>query len=214
MNKLMYTLILGIFLLSLTSVTALDSLGTFKQNTDVRVAQVCSDATFINISSIAYPNGSVAVSNIEMTSAGSGEYYYLFDDTSQLGRYDVRGISDGCENTFATYFIITESGNDNPEGLVIVVYSILFFALLAWMLFTLFWNIAMLAELKTDIKDVMFSMLGYFGIIAYYYFAQMYFAKELVLDFSLWMIQIGGFTHVFLPLVGFVLFMTIGRFKQ
>lgn len=59
------------FLLSISFVSPLDSLGIYKQGETVRVVQVCSDATYINISSIAYPNSSVAISNVGMTSAGS-----------------------------------------------------------------------------------------------------------------------------------------------
>jgi phosphatidylserine synthase len=103
------------FLLSISFVSPLDSLGIYKQGETVRVVQVCSDATYINISSIAYPNSSVAISNVGMTSAGSGEFYYDFT-TSVSGRYDVRGISDGCEGTFATYFVVTSTGEDYNES--------------------------------------------------------------------------------------------------
>ena len=42
--------------------------------------------------------------------SNSGDFYYLFTNTSTLGRYDVRGISNGCEKTFATYFTISYYG--------------------------------------------------------------------------------------------------------
>lgn len=109
-NRILVTLIFGVFLFSMTSVLALDSQGTFPQYEEVRIAQVCDDATYITISSITYPNSTVAISGVNMTSAGSGEYYYSFNLTDDYGRYDVRGISDGCENTFATYFEITPFG--------------------------------------------------------------------------------------------------------
>ena len=112
MGKKLIPLLFVVFLLSMTMGFALEDLGVFKQGEDVRVAQVCSDSSYINISSITYPNGSTAVSNIEMTSAGSGEFYYLFNFTDDKGRYDVRGISDGCEETFATYFTITHLGKE------------------------------------------------------------------------------------------------------
>ena len=131
MNKLILSLIVGILLIS--CVTALDSLGTFKQNEAVRVTQVCADATYINISSIALPNSTIAVNNIAMTSAGSGEFYYDFINTSDLGRYDVRGISDGCDFTFATYFDITPSGyNGNSNIAFFIVVIILIYGITLW----------------------------------------------------------------------------------
>jgi len=127
-NKFIITLILGIFLLS--SISALDSLGTFEQGENVRIKQNCADATYINLSSITYPNGSVAVSNIEMISAGSGEYFYWFNYTETDGRYDVLGISDGCEKTFATYLIITPNGKtfttQNAISYLVFILIILF----------------------------------------------------------------------------------------
>ena len=105
-------MLLVLFTTLLSNVSALDSLGTFKMGDPVRVAQICSEAGYINISSVTYPNGSTSVSNIEMTSAGSGEFYYLFNFTDDKGKYDVRGISDGCEETFATYFTITHLGKE------------------------------------------------------------------------------------------------------
>lgn len=123
MKKLMLVMLVGLMIIGLGS-GQLESLGTFKQNSEVRIAQVCQDATYINISSVSYPNGTVAVSNIEMTSAGSGEYNYTFTDTSLLGRYDVRGISDGCEKTFATYFEITPSGASGTENIIFFVFVI------------------------------------------------------------------------------------------
>lgn len=102
-------LLLICFLL-IANISALDSLGTYRQNENVRIVQVCSDATYITISSISFPNSTTAITEVNMTSLGSGEYYYDFNNTITLGRYDIRGISDGCENTFATYFDITGTG--------------------------------------------------------------------------------------------------------
>ena len=124
----------------ISSTSALESLGTFKQNECVRIAQVCSDATYINISSISLPNSTNSVINKVMSSSGSGEYYYQFCNTSQLGRYDVRGISDGCEKTFATYFEVTPSGSgDLSSGsgfsligsLIVMLFSAGFFWLMS-----------------------------------------------------------------------------------
>lgn len=112
MKKIILTLFLGMLLIGLMgNVIALESMGTFKQGEPIRITQVCSDATYITISSISYPNSTTAVSNVNMISSGSGEFYITFNETSTLGRYDVRGVSDGCENTFATYFNITTTGD-------------------------------------------------------------------------------------------------------
>jgi len=105
MKKLLLTFILGMFLIS--SISALDNLGTFKQNDCVRIVQTCATCSYVNISSVSYPNSSIAIANKEMSDAGDGEWYYDFCNTSLIGRYDVRGKGDlsGTDTSFATSFI-------------------------------------------------------------------------------------------------------------
>jgi hypothetical protein len=110
MKKLFIFLILGMFLIS--SVSALDNLGTFKQGECIRLVQTCASCSYVNLSSVTYPNSSTAINNIEMSDAGDGEWYYDFCNTSLLGRYDVRGQGDlsGTDTSFATWFDITPIG--------------------------------------------------------------------------------------------------------
>ena len=131
---------MAVFMLFPSVSAGKESLGTFKQGQNVRIVQTCSDASFITISSIAYPNGSVAVSGVDMISAGNGEFYYNFADTSELGIYDVRGISDGCEKTFTFYFEITHTGTivSQPQGLLSigVIFSVMLIMLFfGWLSF-------------------------------------------------------------------------------
>lgn len=129
-NNLKYLSLLLVFMsiLIMSNVYALDSLGTFEKGETVNITQVCSDATYVNISSINYPNSTRAVMNVEMVSSGSGGYYYAFNETDKIGRYDVVGISDGCQNTFATYFEITPNGKvSNIQTALIQILIILFF---------------------------------------------------------------------------------------
>lgn len=114
-------------LLSSSLVSALDDLGTFKQNTCVRVAQTCASCTYVNISSISNSyNNDTLISNVEMTSFGNGEWYYNFCSTGVIGRYDVRGKGDldGTATSFATYFEITPSGFQGTLGFYIVLICI------------------------------------------------------------------------------------------
>lgn len=127
MKKIFLILLVGIFFIAcLTQINAGKlTLGTFKQNENVRIVQVCDDATYVNISSVSYPNGSVALSETKMNPIGSGEFYYDFSNTLELGTYDVRGISDGCENTFTFYFDITPSGRGGTENIVLTIFIII-----------------------------------------------------------------------------------------
>lgn len=132
--------------------------GTYKQYSQIRFTQICSDSTWINISSISYPDSTIAFSNIEMISSGNGEFYILFDDTSELGRYDVRGISDGCENTFATYFTITSTGNEKFDYWFIIIGT-------ALALFFLMLSVLTPEELFVYISGLFFLIEGIFIMI-------------------------------------------------
>ncbi len=122
MNKKL--LMLGIILVSLTLISAGQSMGTFKQGEIVRVTETCADATYITISSISAPDSTVKLSDKNMTSYGSGEFYYNFNSTSQIGIYEVRVYSDGCENTAVYNFEITPSGFTGTLGFYIVLLAL------------------------------------------------------------------------------------------
>ena len=89
-----------------------------------------------------------------------------------------------------------------------------FIIILAWLIITMFLIIARMIELNTDVLDVSYSMIGYFTLLTYYYFAQVFFPKVLVLDITLMFIRVGAFTHVFLPFVALVLAITIGQLNK
>lgn len=119
-NKLLLIMLLGLFLIG--NVMALECIGDpIKTNQVKTISQVCADATYITISSIQPPEGSPINLVVNMTSIGGGEFQYNFTNTSLDGRYDVRGISDGCENTFATCFDVTPSGFLGTLGFYIIL---------------------------------------------------------------------------------------------
>lgn len=186
---------------------------------DVRVPCInngtaCSASATCNIT-VLYSNGTVLDSNKAMTNSGVYHNYSL-SYTWILGTYAATTTCDdsGSYGYDVFEFEITENGKENPEGIIVVVFSILFFVIFAWMVYTMFMVIGSLGELSTDFSDVTYAMMGYFGLIVFYYFAQIYFAKKLVLDISLTFIKIGGFTHVILPFICFVLALTLGTLKK
>lgn len=92
-------------------------MGNFFQNKEIRISEICSNSTSANITSITYPNSSLAVQNVEMNKTGFGEYYYIFSETSELGEYNVNGIINGCENDFELSFNVLEPEDKGLFGL-------------------------------------------------------------------------------------------------
>jgi len=85
---------LGIILLSLTFVSAeTQTLPKQMVNTCVNLPQVCSTCTYVNLSSIKYPDSTVSNLNAAMTKSGVN-YNYTFCDTGDLGTYIVTTCGD------------------------------------------------------------------------------------------------------------------------
>ncbi len=123
MKKILLTFIFVLFLISLAS-AEIQSLGTLKQNDNVNLIQTCGSCTFNNITSVLYPNSSIAISNVQMTKEGTF-YNYTFSDTNTLGNYIVNGVGDlgGIDTVWNYDFEITPSGFKITNNSII--YSVL-----------------------------------------------------------------------------------------
>ena len=71
-------------------------------------------------------------------------------------------------------------------------------------------------EFKMDLIDTAIMMFTYFAMWFFYYFSKEYFGNPLVEDFLELAISIGGITHVFLAIVGFLVSYILStlKFKQ
>lgn len=113
-----------------------ENIGTFKQYDCISLHQICSNCTFVNITSIKYPNGQVVNINSVMTKVGT-DYNYTFCNSSDLGNYlyNTCGNKDGtfvCENLEYT---ITTTGDTQGNTLPIFL-LILAFVLMGISIFT------------------------------------------------------------------------------
>ena len=77
-------LILGIVMLSLVSAGNLEQ--PIRQNEAFDLVQTCQDCTFVELTSVTYPNKTLTEFSINMTKVGE-DYKYNFGNTTQLGTY-------------------------------------------------------------------------------------------------------------------------------
>jgi len=133
MNKKFIFLIIGMFLLSLTFVSA-ESIGTFKTNESFQITNYCNsgDCSFMNLTSITYPNGSILYLNKEMT-AMEQEFNYTFS-SNMSGEYSFKTCADpgGLLTCESDTFRLTISGN---EGTTPQLFSRIFLVILFGSLF-------------------------------------------------------------------------------
>ena len=144
-------IVLLLFIFTLSFAFALDDYQTKKVNEQFTFCQVCADATYINLSSIETPNSTVFVGS-SMQAQGSGEFCYNYTPT-QIGRYDFRGISDGCYKTFATYIDVTRNGTQNPDGMPI------FQGILSLIIFGISWFMLILSFKVNETGPKIFFMV-------------------------------------------------------
>ena len=114
LNKLLFTFLISLFILPLVVGTSESTnLPPIKQGKCMPLVQYCGNCTYVNITSIMYPNGSVLSLNW-ITKFNGGDTYVnnSFCDTSQLGTYvyATLGDPDGIRIPQPVSRDVTESG--------------------------------------------------------------------------------------------------------
>lgn len=110
-------------------------IGPVERNTCVDLWQTCPDCSYVNISQVLYPNTSIAVSNVEMTKAGTN-YNYTFCLTSADGDYVYKTYGNSSENGICTQnvnFKVTPNGEEPTTAtafLYIALFAVLIFFLI------------------------------------------------------------------------------------
>jgi hypothetical protein len=148
-------LILGmIFLMGIVS-ASIANLGTFKEGSSVQLLQNCN-CTFNNITSIVYPNSTMIYETISMTTSDNMNYYYYWNDTSQIGIYTLNGIGNdgGTQSNWQYQFTITPNG-DILTTQNSIIYIIIFAVSFLIFFGLLFMGISLPADNRKD------EMTGY-----------------------------------------------------
>ena len=151
-----------IFLMAILPMVSAESLGTFRNGDCVNLVKTCSNCTYANITSVIYPNSSIAVSDVEMTKSGT-YYYYSFCETDLNGIYIVTGFGDpdGEVEVWNYDFTITPNGEEASVGK-----AVFYIGLLAVMLFFLALCVLAFSHYENLLTRVGTIGLGYLLLIA------------------------------------------------
>lgn len=124
-NKFFLFIILGLFLISFTS--AYD-LGTVKKDECVDLYQHCATCSYVNVTSIKYPNSSIVYINEEMNKNGY-DFTYNFCLNNESGDYfytvcgDPTADKEPCK-TFT--YLVTPNGKEIGLSNSIILFFVLF----------------------------------------------------------------------------------------
>jgi hypothetical protein len=191
-----------------------ESLGTFQKGDCIELIQTCSNCTYINLS-IAYPNSTIAVSDDSMNNLTSINYNYSFCDTNKTGIYNVNGYGDqnGAISLWNYNFKVTENGLEEPSGIVTSLFIILLFAVIFGIFITFFIIVTKTALKELYLIDVLASIGAFISLISYNYLSTIYFANALVSSFTMILMKVCVWTHVYIPLIIFFIFIILNYRK-
>jgi len=144
-------------------------LGKFKQNECVNLIQTCSNCSFVNISSVTYPDSLLASGQVEMVKQGL-YYYYTFCNTDKQGTYLVNGYGDldGTNEVFSYSFVINPVGGLENNTYIFLILIILSIGLLILALVSKNNLFSIISGLSFMVSGV-YSMIYGFGLITNVY---------------------------------------------
>lgn len=128
-NRSLVIFLMAVVILPLVS----SSLGTFKQSECVNIKTILN-STYVNISTISYPNSTIIVSNKDMTKSGLS-FNYTLCDTNSFGTY-IYDYFDDKGNVYVNNFNINGIGSEITQA-----QSILYLILLAGLFIVLIFTI-------------------------------------------------------------------------
>ena len=134
-----------------------------------------------------------------------GDYYYNIQCES---------LSDPLGGFSSSSLMVTGNGKDRPEGIVIILFCSIFLIILGGLLLQLILNLGHLASLDLDVIDLAKSMGLYFMLLGAYQLSIYYLGNLNIESLMLIFILVGGFTHIIIPIIGFLFSITIGSLKK
>jgi len=185
------------------------NLGYFEKGSCVNIRTILN-ATSVNISTIYYPNETIALNNQPMTKLGQ-TFYYNFCNTNQTGKYTY-DYYDNLGNTYVNEFYITFNGKEYPSGIVILGFSVVLIFILLSSTLILIRSVGFMIEGTFDLMDVAYNWGLYFALLGIFQLQKYYLGNEIYHNWVLLFIKVFAFPMIIVPIFAF--FISIFRTKK
>ena len=157
-------------------------------------------------------------------------YNYSFCNTSSLGIYTIIYNYDDEYglNSEIDFFEVTKTGKQPPSGIVIVVFSLLFLVIMAFILQFIIYTMMFFVEYNFSkkestpkeerpiftIREFLINITGFLLLLVYYFFARTYLQNDLINHLLSIFILITSWTNVFFPIIALIISFTIATWKE
>lgn len=169
-------LFIFVFLLLLNVASAVDeqTLGTVKTGDCVILSQNCADCSFVNVTSIVYPNSSYSVLDYSMSKSGTSYSYDCFNVTKN-GKYIYNTLGDpsGTLKVQPVSFYATPNGESSSSGTA-TLYIGLIVVLLVFLILTIYSFVKF---------DNLLNRVGMIGLMYLFFLAISFIAWNMASDF-------------------------------
>ena len=205
-NQIGFLILAGVLLLAFLPVVHAE---TYQANKNVELKFLCTLNNAIPSSganynfTINYPNGSTFIKD-NATALGNGLFYYN-TNFKESGTNTVQSFCwDGVYSYSNTENIeITYNGKTNPDGIVIVFFSIGFLIVIGFLSYLFIYNLGHFVQMDYDLGDLIKNVSAYFVLLGLYLLSSFYMGNEMIDNFMIWIVGITGFTNVAMSFLAF-----------
>jgi hypothetical protein len=127
--------------------------------------------------------------------------------TNQTGNFTINMFcNDGGVQGYSIFnYVITWNGREPPGDNVKIFFILAFIGLLIALIYTTINSIKQTALFEIELKEVMYSLITYCVVIALWFFNRLYMGDSFFNDIATLAMEIGAFTNIVIPFVGFVI---------
>lgn len=214
--KLVLFFIFAIILIQ-SATAEVQTLGYFKQNSEVLLQQSCDNCSFVNISYVALPNTTYILSEQAMTKSGYSYSYTLISNyTQEFGRYIVctYGDLDGEITSDCYDFYINSMGRPEPAGSIIVLFVISFLLILGFLVYVLIFSFGHALKKDFDFIDLAVNLGIYFALLGFFIMQKQYLGNPTIDSIMDVLVIVGVITHVFCAFVFLTISMVWNSMEQ
>ena len=214
MRKLLILIILLMVLAPIVS-AEIQHLGYFRVNDCITLKQICSNCSYVNITSVLFPNSTQILSEQTMTKSGT-DYSYNFCNTSVMGQYIVNGKGDlnGVPTVWAYDFQVTGNGKEPPTAVVISFFSLIFIITFFYFAYSVINLLNHAFTINYDAIDTIISVGVYFVLLVIFYLENAYLGNPVIRDWLKTFIDIGFYTQILIPIMTFAFCLIVGQYQK